>query len=106
LKDYDHVILWLDYFNKNLSRSKGRKVKRDKSVFDPSLLDLIDAATEAGYNPTKEETNDQARYPRRSFVKSGYIMILKPSDIKKTVTIKRIAEKMVQKRNRQKALHT
>jgi signal recognition particle subunit SRP19 len=104
LKDYDHVILWLDYFNKNLSRSKGRKVKRDKSVFDPSLLDLIDAATEAGYNPTKEETNDQARYPRRSFVKSGYIMILKPSDIKKTITINRIAEKMVQKRNRQKAL--
>jgi signal recognition particle subunit SRP19 len=57
LKDYDHVILWLDYFNKNLSRSKGRKVKRDKSVFDPSLLELIDAAMEAGYNPTKEETN-------------------------------------------------
>jgi signal recognition particle subunit SRP19 len=53
LKDYDHVILWLDYFNKNLSRSKGRKVKRDKSVFDPSLLELIDAAMEAGYNPTK-----------------------------------------------------
>jgi signal recognition particle subunit SRP19 len=105
LKDYDHVILWLDYFNKNLSRSKGRKVKRDKSVFDPSLLDLIDAATEAGYNPTKEETNDQARYPRRSFVKSGYIMILKPTDIKKTVTINTIAEKMVQKRNRQKTFH-
>jgi signal recognition particle subunit SRP19 len=105
LKDYDHLILWLDYFNKNLSRSKGRKVKRDKSVFDPSLLDLIDAATEAGYNPTKEETNDQARYPRRSFVKSGYIMILKPTDIKKTVTINTIAEKMVQKRNRQKTFH-
>jgi signal recognition particle subunit SRP19 len=79
LKDYDHVILWLDYFNKNLSRSKGRKVKRDKSVFDPSLLELIDAA--------------------------GYIMILKPSDVKKTVTINTIAEKMVQKRNKQKALH-
>jgi signal recognition particle subunit SRP19 len=101
LKDYDHVILWLDYFNKNLSRSKGRKVKRDKSVFDPSLLELIDAAMEAGYNPTKE----QARYPRRSFVKSGYIMILKPSDVKKTGTINTIAEKMVQKRNKQKALH-
>ncbi len=105
MKDYDHVILWLDYFNKNLSRSKGRKVKRDKSVFDPSLLDLIDAAMAAGYNPTKEETNDQARYPRRSFVKSGYIMILKSSDIKKSLTINTIAEKMVQKRNKQKVLH-
>ena len=105
MKDYDHVILWLDYFNKNLSRSKGRKVKRDKSVFDPSLLDLIDAAMAAGYKPTKEETHDQARYPRRSFVKSGYIMILKPPDVKKSVTINTIAEKMVQKRNKQKVLH-
>ena len=100
MKDYDHVILWLDYFNRNLSRSKGRRVKRDKSVFDPSLSDLIDAAKAAGYDITKEETNDQARYPRRAFVKSSYIMILKSNEVKKSVTIKTIADKMVQKRNK------
>jgi signal recognition particle subunit SRP19 len=100
LKDYDHVILWLDYFNRNLSRSKGRRVKRDRSVFDPTLLDLIDAAKAAGYEITKEETNDQARYPRRAFVKSSYIMILKSNEVKKSVTINKIAEKMLQKRNR------
>lgn len=100
MKDYDHVILWLDYFNRNLSRSKGRRVKRDKSVFDPSLSDLIDAAKAAGYDITKEETNDQARYPRRAFVKSSYIMILKSNEVKKSVTIKTIADKMAQKRNR------
>lgn len=100
MKDYDHVILWLDYFNRNLSRSKGRRVKRDKSVFDPSLLDLIDAAKAAGYNLTNEETNDQARYPRRAFVKSSYIMILKSNEVKKSVTIRTIADKMVQKRSK------
>jgi signal recognition particle subunit SRP19 len=100
LKDYDHVILWLDYFNRNLSRRKGRRVKRDKSVFDPSLLDLIDAAKAAGYNLTNEETNDQARYPRRAFVKSSYIMILKSNEVKKSITIRTIADKMVQKRNK------
>lgn len=100
MKDYDHVILWLDYFNRNLSRSKGRRVKRDKSVFDPTLADLIDAAKAAGYDITKEETNDQARYPRRAFVKSSYIMILKSNEVKKSVTIKTIADKMVQKRNK------
>ena len=100
MKDYDHVILWLDYFNRNLSRSKGRRVKRDKSVFDPTLPDLIDAAKAAGYEITKEETNDQARYPRRAFVKSSYIMILKSNEVKKSVTIKTIADKMVQKRNK------
>ena len=100
MKDYDHVILWLDYFNRNLSRSKGRRVKRDRSVFDPTLLDLIDAAKAAGYDITKEETNDQARYPRRAFVKSSYIMILKSNEVKKSVTINKIAEKMLQKRNK------
>jgi hypothetical protein len=32
-------------------------------------------------------------------------MILKPSDVKKTGAINTIAEKMVQKRNKQKAIH-
>ena len=100
MKYYDHVILWLDYFNRNLYRTKGRRVKRDRSVFDPSLADLIDAAKAAGYDITKEETNDQARYPRRAFVKSSYIMILKSNEVKKSVTIKTIADKMVQKRNK------
>ena len=104
MKDYDHVILWLDYFNRHLSRSKGRRVKRDKSIFDPTLADLIDAAKSAGFNLTEEETNDQARYPRRAFVKSSYIMILKPNEVKKSVTINAIADKMLQKRNKQKLL--
>jgi signal recognition particle subunit SRP19 len=104
LKDYDHVILWLDYFNRHLSRSKGRRVKRDKSIFDPTLADLIDAAKSAGFNLTEEETNDQARYPRRAFVKSSYIMILKPNEVKKSVTVNAIADKMLQKRNKQKLL--
>lgn len=104
MKDYDHVILWLDYFNRHLSRSKGRRVKRDKSIFDPTLADLIDAAKSAGFNLTEEETNDQARYPRRAFVKSSYIMILKPNEVKKSVTVNAIADKMLQKRNKQKPL--
>ena len=104
MKDYDHIILWLDYFNRNLSRSKGRRVKREKSVFDPTLVDLIDAAMAAGYNLSKEDTNDQARYPRRAFVKSSYIMIPKPTEVKKSITINTIADKMVQRKNRQKVL--
>lgn len=103
MKDYDHIILWLDYFNKHLSRQKGRKVKRDRAVFDPTVSELIDAAKLAGYNPTTEETNNQTRYPRRYFVKSGYIMLPKSESIKKSAVIDIIAEKMMQKRNKQKA---
>jgi signal recognition particle subunit SRP19 len=102
LKDYEHIILWLDYFNKHLSKRKGRKVKRDRAVFDPTITELIDAAKSVGYNPLTEETNDKARYPRRSFVRSGYVMLPKSEDVKKTAIIDIVAEKMVQRRSKQK----
>jgi signal recognition particle subunit SRP19 len=102
LKDYEHIILWLDYFNKHLSKRKGRKVKRDRAVFDPTITELIDAAKSVGYNPLTEETNDKARYPRRSFVRSGYVMLPKSEDVKKTAIIDIVAEKMVQKRSKQR----
>ena len=62
----------------------------------------IDAAKLVGYNPATEDTNDKARYPRRSFVRSGYIMLPKSEDAKKSAIITTIAEKMSQKRNKQK----
>jgi signal recognition particle subunit SRP19 len=102
LKDYEHIILWLDYFNKHLSKRKGRKVKRDRAVFDPTITELIDAAKSVGYNPLTEDTNDKARYPRRSFVRSGYVMLPKSEDVKKTAIIDIVAEKMVQRRSKQK----
>ena len=102
MKDYEHIILWLDYFNKHLSKRKGRKVKRDRAVFDPTITELIDAAKSVGYNPLTEETNDKARYPRRSFVRSGYVMLPKSEDVKKTAIIDIVSEKMVQKRSKQK----
>ncbi|HYZ65850.1 MAG TPA: signal recognition particle subunit SRP19/SEC65 family protein, partial [Nitrososphaeraceae archaeon] len=30
------MILWLDYFNKNLPRAKGRRVKKEHAIFDPT----------------------------------------------------------------------
>ena len=37
MKDYDHIVIWLDYFNKTLSRQKGRRLPKEKCIFDPSL---------------------------------------------------------------------
>ena len=103
MKDYDHIILWLDYFNKHLSKRKGRKVKRDRAIFDPTVEELIDAAKSTGYNPAQEEMNAKARYPRRSFVKSGYVMLPKSEGKKKSAILNAVAEKMLQKRNKQKS---
>jgi signal recognition particle subunit SRP19 len=104
LKDYDHVILWIDYFNKNLKRHHGRRVKRDQAVSDPTIPELIEAAKAAGLQFSEQEINSEARFPRRSFVKSGsgYIMVAKKEGVKKSQVIDAVAEKLLQK-NRQKS---
>ena len=94
MKDYEHVVVWLDYFNKTLPREKGRKLSKEKCIFDPSLKELIDAAKAAGLEPT--ETDDKVRFPKRPYVRSGYIIL--PKDGPKTKILNKISEKLVAKR--------
>ena len=96
MKDYDHQIIWLDYFNKNLSRKKGRKIGKNVSVYDPTMQELINASKTLELDLTDDNINTQARYPRRSFVKSGYIMISKKE--KKSAVVNQIAKKMIETR--------
>ena len=94
MKSYEHVVVWLDYFNKNLKRSRGRKMGLDRCVFDPSLKELMDAAKSAGFEIT--EHNEKARFPRKPYVRSGYVVV--PRQSAKTVILDKIAKKMVAKR--------
>ena len=100
MKDYDHFIIWLDYFNKNLSRKKGRRIKRDMAVFDPSFSELFDAALEEGLDVTLEHSNDHARFPRRPYVRSGYIMISKALSKQKSEVITLLSSKILLKRTK------
>jgi len=97
MKDYEHVVIWLDYFNKNLKKSKGRRLGLGKCVFDPSLKELMDATTSAGFEITESE--DKVRFPKRPFVRSGYIVLPKGSS--KTIILNKISQKLVSKRSKQ-----
>ena len=97
MKDYEHVVVWLDYFNKTLPRKKGRRLPKEKCIFDPSLKELIDATKAAGIEPT--ETEDQVRFPKRPYVRSGYIVLEKKST--KTSIMNKISEKLVSKRTKE-----
>ncbi len=99
MKDYDHVVVWLDYFNKNLKKSKGRRLGRARCVFDPSLKELIDSATSAGLEIT--DTNEKARLPKRSHVKSGYITTPK-TDKTKGIILDMISKALLAKRAKNK----
>ena len=94
MKDYEHVVIWLDYFNKTLPRHKGRKLSKEKCIFDPSLKELIDAAKAAGFE--LKETNEKVRFPKRPYVRSGYIVL--PKNSSKTKILNKISEKLVSKR--------
>ncbi|MEX0861176.1 signal recognition particle subunit SRP19/SEC65 family protein [Nitrosopumilus sp.] len=97
MKDYEHVVIWLDYFNKNLKKSKGRRVGLEKCVFDPSLKELMDATKDSGFEIT--ESNEKARFPKRPFVRSGYVIVPKGSS--KTKILNKISEKLVTRRSKQ-----
>ncbi len=97
MKDYEHVVIWLDYFNKNLKKSKGRRQGLEKCVFDPSLKELVDATTTAGFEIT--ESNDKVRFPKRPFVRSGYVIL--PKESTKTKVLNKISEKLIVKRSKQ-----
>ena len=94
MKDYEHIVVWLDYFNKTLPRDKGRKLSKEKCIFDPSLKELIEASKAAGLEPT--ETDDKVRFPKRPYVRSGYIIL--PKDGPKTKILNKISDKLVAKR--------
>ena len=97
MKDYEHVVIWLDYFNKTLPRAKGRRLEKEKCIFDPSLKELTDAAQAAGFEIT--ETEEKVRYPKRPFVRSGYIVLPKGSP--KTIILNKISQKLLLKRTKQ-----
>lgn len=99
MKDYDSVIIWLDYFNKNFSREKGRKVSKSLATYDPLVSEMVSAIESLGYSVNKEQVNEVARFPKRAHVKSGYVMIEKKG-LNKGTLVKSIAEKMVLHRSK------
>ncbi len=92
MKDYDHVVVWLDYYNKHLTKAQGRRVAKEGCVFDPSLKELSTAAGEAGIKVA--ESSEKARFPRRPYVRSGYIAVPKGQE-PKSGALGRISGKLV-----------
>jgi signal recognition particle subunit SRP19 len=69
LKDYDRIVLWLDYFNSKLSRGEGRRVPLNVAVSSPTLDELLESVNRLGF----EAEAVKAKHPKRSYVESGYV---------------------------------
>ena len=80
-----------------MPRNKGRRLQKEKCVFDPSLNELVDASKAAGLEI--KESDDKVRYPKRPYVRSGYVIL--PKNMEKTKLLEKISEKLVSKRAKQ-----
>jgi signal recognition particle subunit SRP19 len=99
MKDYDNIIIWADYFNKNLSCTRGRKVYKSIASYDPLVSELVSAVKDLGIKVEEGNINDGARFPKRAHIKSGYVMIEK-SETNKNQFLKIIAEKISTNRSK------
>ncbi len=96
MKDYNNVIVWLDYFNKSLTRNDGRRVPSNKSIFDPTLEELTNASVSAGFSIVDSKN---CKFPRRPCTKSGYLSIKKSQN--KINIVDKIATALISIRSKQ-----
>lgn len=90
-------VIWVNYFDKSLSRKEGRKIAKNKAISKPRLEELVDIVDSMGY---KVFDKKEARYPSSWWIKSGYVVIDKSSlnNSKKKMIIDKIAKEWRRRR--------
>ncbi|MEM1513726.1 MAG: signal recognition particle subunit SRP19/SEC65 family protein [Candidatus Thermoplasmatota archaeon] len=88
----DKWIIWPSYFDFDLSRKEGRKVKKSIAIKNPNIDEIFQIAKKLGLNPLKEEKS----HPKRWWKKEGRIIVDKKG--KKVEIIRKIGEEVYNKR--------
>ena len=84
------IIIWPIYFDKKISRNKGRKISLDKAIEKPSLEKIAEAIKKLGY---EIEIEKECSYPSFHWKKTGRI-IIKNCKEKKSRILKLIANEI------------
>lgn len=66
------IVLYPEYFDRNITRREGRKVPKGSAVSNPDLKMLSNAARKLGF---KHTVDDNHHFPARWFEKRGRILI-------------------------------
>ncbi len=88
MKDHKHFIIWLDYFNSNLSREEGRRIPLNRSVKNPTIDELLQAVKQLGY----QAEHEKAKHPKRVSQSTYYVSVEKT--VTKSKMIGEIARKL------------
>ena len=89
LRGRGKLRIWPAYFDIRYSRSKGRRVPRDKAVRDPKIEDIEKAALKLGLKPILQPGAAYSKYPWR---RTGLLLVDKKGS--KVEVINMIAEEL------------
>ncbi len=86
MKEKDKQVIWLDYFDSNISRKQGRKVPKSLAISTPRLESIEEGLKRLGL---KYEVHP-ARHPKRHWKQTYYFQVEKK--MKKQELLRRISE--------------
>ena len=95
MREKDVYVIWTVYFDRKLSKKRGRKLPKNKAIQKPTLDELVEAAEKLGLEIVSTR---KARYPACWWIESGYIMIRKPTDTNKAKVIDKIGYEIRKRR--------
>jgi signal recognition particle subunit SRP19 len=87
--DDSMYIIWPEYFDSNLSKSRGRRVPKNLSVPSPDIEDIFKIAKKMGLSPVLEK---EKSHPSRWIHNNGRIKVSKRHS--KTQVLKMIGESL------------
>lgn len=85
----DSIVLWPQYFDRDLSRDEGRRVPSALAVREPDAQWIEAACRKLGL---EAELEDDARHPSSPYVKSGRVLVAKGTP--KEAVIRQVGARM------------
>ncbi len=86
----DGYVVWVQYFNRELSRSEGRRVPVKLALKGPTAEDVLKAAARLGWEARKLDL----RHPSQWW-KPGSAVLVKPdAKLRKSEVVRLLAERM------------
>jgi len=85
----NYIILWSAYFDRRLSRNRGRRVPLKLSIENPTLMEIEKAARKLGLKTIVEPN---AKYPKDWWNYKGRVLVEIGEENTKTSILKKIGK--------------
>ena len=82
MKEYERLVVWLDYLDSERKRSDGRRIPLNTCVRSPTLEELVQACNKLNLDAQPQK----AFHPKAPRRQSGYVSIKKQGPKQQVIT--------------------